>query len=398
MTPAVIAEQRVLQHETMEQRRLWPARSPWLGAAVNALPREDFAPDRVWRWDGHAYVPVDRATEPRGWAGEVYGDPFAAAVTQVRGGLATSSLSCTAVVVDMLDSLLLEPGQRVLELGTGTGWNAALLAWRAGSSRVVTIEVDAGLAEQARSRLRAAGTAVDVHVADGADGWPDGGPYDRVIATYAVDSVPWAWVAGTRPGGRIVAPWGRLGHVALTVADNGQYAQGWFQGLAQFMPARGTGTPDRTFAQVRGGAPAQDERVVTRELSPLRDSQHLLFALRVALPQVRITTGTDQDGVNAWLHDGLSSWAALSAAGTGRTIAYQAGPRRLADEVENAWDTWERAGSPTVYDFGMTVTARGQVVWANDPVTGPRWPATTAPPHRQPAAHASPTACTGAET
>jgi protein-L-isoaspartate(D-aspartate) O-methyltransferase len=306
---------------------------------------------------------------------EVYGDPFAAAVTQVRGGLATSSLSCTAVVVDMLDSLLLEPGQRVLELGSGTGWNAALLARRAGNGRVVSVEVDAALAEQARSRLRAAGAAVDVRVGDGARGWPDGGPYDRVIATYAVDGVPWAWVAGTRPGGRIVTPWGRLGHVALTVADDGRSAEGWFQGLAQFMPARGTATAERTFAQVRGGEPARHERVVARDLAPLRDSRHLLFALRVALPDVRVTTRTDEDGVNAWLHDGSSSWAAVSAADTGRTVAYQGGPRRLADEVEDAWDAWAAAGSPAVYDFGMTVTAGGQFVWANDPVTGPRWPA-----------------------
>jgi protein-L-isoaspartate O-methyltransferase len=393
VTPAVIAEQRTLQCEDMERRGLWPERSPWLRAAVDALPREDFAPDRLWRWDGHAYVPVDRAADPRRWADQVYGDPFEAAVTQVSGGLPTSSLSCTAVVVDMLDSLLLEPGERVLELGSGTGWNAALLAWRAGNGKVVSIEVDAGLAEQARSRLRAAGAAVDVHVGDGARGRPGEGPFDRVIATYAVDEVPWAWVAGTRPGGRIVAPWGRLGHIALTVADDGQRAQGWFQGLAQFMPARGTAGPERTFTQVRGGEPVQDERVVARDLAPLRDSRHLLFALRVAVPDVRITTRTDQDGVNAWLHDGRSSWAALSAAGTGRTIAYQAGPRRLADEVEAAWDTWAQAGSPTVYDFGMTVTARGQVVWANDPVTGPRWPATPAPPTDTPASVPGSSSC-----
>ncbi|WP_327321294.1 hypothetical protein [Streptomyces sp. NBC_01210] len=61
---------------------------------------------------GHTYLPVDREADDGQWVAEVYGDPDAAAVTQVTDGRATSSLSCQAVVVDMLDSLLLEPGQR----------------------------------------------------------------------------------------------------------------------------------------------------------------------------------------------------------------------------------------------------------------------------------------------
>lgn len=107
--------------QVMEQRGDWPARSPWVRQAVDALARDRFAPERVWWWDGHAYIPVDRAVDPDRWAAEVYGDPDAAAVTQVTEGLPSSSLSCEAVVVDMLDSLLLEPGHGVLELGTGTG-------------------------------------------------------------------------------------------------------------------------------------------------------------------------------------------------------------------------------------------------------------------------------------
>ncbi|MFJ1644312.1 protein-L-isoaspartate O-methyltransferase [Streptomyces sp. NPDC088258] len=96
--------------------------------------------------------------------------------------------------------------------------NAALLAARTGPGRLTTVEVVVG---------------------DGVRGRAEGGPYDRVVATYAVEEVPWAWVEQTRPGGRIVAPWGRLGHVTLTVADDGRSASGWMQGLATFMPSRG---------------------------------------------------------------------------------------------------------------------------------------------------------------
>jgi protein-L-isoaspartate O-methyltransferase len=375
VTVAVLSEQRERLASAMERRGAWPSRSPWIRQAISAVPRHEFAPARLWHWDGHAYFPVDRETDTGRWAAEVYGSPAEAAVTQLTDGLPSSSLSCQGVVVDMLDSLLLEPGHRVLELGTGSGWNAALLAHRAGPGQVTSIEVDRALAVQARERLEAAGVVVDVQVGDGAGGWAAGAPFDRVISTYAVEDVPWAWVAQTRPGGRIVTPWGRLGHVALTVAADGGSAGGWFQGLAQFMPARGTGTASRGFAQVRGSGPAEDERPVVRDIAPLRDDLNLLFALRVALPDLRITTATDADGVNAWLHDDATSWASLSARAGGRITAYQGGPRRLADELERAWDAWEAEGSPALYDYGMTVTPGSQYVWARDAATGPRWPA-----------------------
>ncbi|MFC4032125.1 methyltransferase domain-containing protein [Streptomyces polygonati] len=227
MEEAQLSERRRRLAEAMERRGDWPSRSPWIREAVDALPRDRFAPDRLWHWDGRAYVPVDRSTDPRRWADEVYAGPDEGSVTQVTEGLPSSSLSGEAVVVDMLDSLLVEPGHRVLELGAGTGRNAALLSMRAGPGRVTSVEVDRQLAARARERLRAADIAVDVQVGDGAEGWPEGAPYDRVLATYAVERVPWAWVAQTRPGGRIVTPWGRLGHVALTVAEDGRSATGW---------------------------------------------------------------------------------------------------------------------------------------------------------------------------
>ncbi|MEU1630847.1 methyltransferase domain-containing protein [Streptomyces sp. NPDC020096] len=366
--------------DAMEERGAWFERSPWIRQAVDALPRHRFAPDRLWDWDGHGYVLVDRAADPEGWAAMVYGSPDEAAVTQVTDGRPSSSLSCQGVVVNMLDSLLLEPGHRVLELGAGTGWNAALLTHRAGPGRVTSVEVDPELAAAAQARLGAVDAGVAVVVGDGATGWPDGAPYDRLIATYAVDTVPWPWVAQTRPGGRLVFPWGRLGHFALTVADDGQSATGWAQGLAQFMPARGT-DPGRDGAQVRGNGPADHERPIAKDLHPLRENAHLKFALRVALPDVQITTAVDDDGVNAWLHDGASSWATLSALGGGRTVAHEGGPRRLVDELEHAWDRWITDGATELWDYGVTVEPGRQYVWCRDPESGPRWPLQAAEPH-----------------
>ncbi len=349
----------------------WPERSPWTREAVRDLPRHEFAPDRLWDWDGERYAAVDRTIDPHRWADLVYAGPSASAVTQVTEGRATSSLSCPAIVVDMLDSLMLEPGHRVLELGTGTGWNAALLAHRAGPGRVVSVELDARLAAAARRTLAAAGAEATVETGDGAKGRPAAAPYDRVVSTYAVDEVPWAWVEQTRPGGRIVTPWGRLGHVALTVADDGASATGWMQGLATFMPTRGT-DQGRTWHQVRGdGTPT--EHPLDHDPRPLHEDRNLLFALRVVLPDVQLASRSDERATTVWAHDGRSSWATLTAPDHGPAKVYRGGPRRLDEEIEHARQRWADAGAPGLYDFGMTVTPHRQFVWSGDPATGPRW-------------------------
>lgn len=110
--------------------------------------------------------------------------------------------------------------------------------------------------------------------------------------------------------------------------------------------------------------------------SPLSRTTNLQFALRVALPYLRMTLAWDADGLNAWIHDTERSWTVLSALGDGRTVATEGGPRRLADELEEAWDTWLEVGRPSLYDFGMTVTDSGttQYMWVNDADCGPRWP------------------------
>ncbi|MGW7197674.1 methyltransferase domain-containing protein [Streptomyces chryseus] len=365
------AEARHRLARMMDAQGAWPSDSPWVRKAVEDLPRHRFTPERVWVWDGHEYAAVDRSMDPGRWAELVYPGPDDSTITQVTNGLATSSLSCQAVVVDMLDSLMAEPGHRVLELGTGLGWNAALLSARAGPGRVTSVEADAELAAAAREHLKAVGVEVAVEVGDGAQGFPSSRPYDRLIATYAVDLVPWSWVEQVRPGGRIVTPWGRLGHVALTVAPDGQSASGWMQGLGMFMPSRGTDT-DKPWDRVRGHGPVEAEGPVTRDLVPLHRDWNLLFALRVILPDVRIATEV-ADGVTAWLHDGRSSWATLVAPQGGPAVAYQGGPRRLADEIDQAWKRWQDAGAPGLYDFGMTRTAQCQYIWSGDKDTGLSW-------------------------
>ncbi|MEY9940536.1 protein-L-isoaspartate O-methyltransferase [Streptacidiphilus sp. MAP5-3] len=378
MTGPDLATLRGQLDAAMAERGAWPERSPWLREACAALPQDGFAPGRLWRWDGRTYAPVDRGTDPEGWARTLFAGPDTAAVTQVTGGLPSSSLSAPAVVVDMLDSLLLEPGHAVWDIGTGQGWSCALAAWRAGEGRVVSTETDTSLAATARARLRACGIRAEVRVGDTTRQAPGDGLFDRIHASYAVESVPLLWLAHTRPGGRIVFPWGRLGHVALTVEPTADAATGWVQGLGQFMADRHHAHPRTTghagFRTVRGSSAPDNKRTLDRELAPLHENWNLKFALRVAVPDVEVITAVDDDGVNAWLHDGARSWAALSTTGDGAVTLYQGGARRIGDDVVAAWDQWEEHGQPVPYDYGMTVTPTAQWAWLGNPTTGPRWP------------------------
>jgi protein-L-isoaspartate(D-aspartate) O-methyltransferase len=123
-------------------------------------------------------------------------------------GQPISSSSQPAIMVIMLDQLDLAPGQRVLEIGAGTGYNAALMRHIVGpSGTVVSVDIDSDLAAQARDHLATAGYPdVTVVAADGAGGYPPCAPYDRVIATVGVSDLAPAWLDQTGAGGRIVVP------------------------------------------------------------------------------------------------------------------------------------------------------------------------------------------------
>ncbi|MGA6175191.1 methyltransferase domain-containing protein [Streptomyces sp. NPDC012600] len=364
----VLADRRLWLLAAMADAGLWPDDSPWVRRAMEAVPRDRFAPGTVWRWTGQSYETVCRAEAPEVWGGEVYPDPYGSTVTQVTDGLPTSSISCAAVVATMLDSLVLEPGHRVLELGTGSGWNAALLAERA--AHVTSVEIDTGLAAHARQRIEAAGPGDRVRIITG-DG--DGGPpgdavFDRVISTYAVEHVPWAWVRRTRPGGRIVTPWGHTGCVALTVAQDGRSATGWMQAPARFLPTRRAGRPPLSFERVRAGGSG----VRAGFPRPVRELSHpdVLFALRVLLPDVRVDTqtGSGSGAQVAWVSDGRSSWAVLEGAS-----ALRGGERDLVQEVLRAWRVWEERGAPGMYGFGLHLTPDAHHTFTGDDPHGPGW-------------------------
>jgi protein-L-isoaspartate(D-aspartate) O-methyltransferase len=125
-----------------------------------------------------------------------------------ESGRPVSSSSQPAMMAIMLDQLDLAPGQRVLEIGAGTGYNAALIRHIVGGSgQVTSVDIDGELVEKARAHLMRAGYPdVTVLCADGAAGCSAYAPYDRIIATVGVSDLAPAWLEQAGPAARIVVP------------------------------------------------------------------------------------------------------------------------------------------------------------------------------------------------
>ncbi|AUS80231.1 methyltransferase [Actinoalloteichus sp. AHMU CJ021] len=115
-----------------------------------------------------------------------------------------SSSTEPSMMASMLAALDLRPGHRVLEVGTGTGYNAALLARFVGDEQVTTIDVDGELINTARAALDVTGYAPTVVCGDGAAGVPERAPFDRIMATCGVDRVPGAWLDQLTADGAIL--------------------------------------------------------------------------------------------------------------------------------------------------------------------------------------------------
>jgi protein-L-isoaspartate(D-aspartate) O-methyltransferase len=155
-------------------------------AAFRAVPRHLFLPD----------LPLDKAYEDR------------AIPTKMADGRAISSSSQPTMMAIMLRQLQLKPGHHILEIGAGTGYNAALMAHLVGEKgQVTTIDIDEDIVAAARSHLQAVGCQnVQVICADGTQGWLDNAPYDRIILTVGGWDISPAWIEQLTADGRILLP------------------------------------------------------------------------------------------------------------------------------------------------------------------------------------------------
>jgi protein-L-isoaspartate(D-aspartate) O-methyltransferase len=160
----------------------------------------------------HLFVPAAER-------GEAYGDhPLPIGYGQ--------TISQPYIVGLMTELLHVEPGAKVLEIGTGSGYQAAVLA--ALGSSVFSIEIVAPLGERARQTLADLGYPVHVRIGDGYGGWPGEEPFDAIVLTAAPPRVPEPLVAQLKVGGRMVVPVGRESQELLVLtkrADGGTDSQ-----------------------------------------------------------------------------------------------------------------------------------------------------------------------------
>lgn len=336
------------------------ADAPQWRDAVAETPRHLLVP-RWWtaqrttgRWDQH-----DGIVDPAVWLDAAYAD--ATLVTRVGPlhadhaeagqdgtGEPTSSSTLPGLIVTMLRHLDVHPGARVVDVATGSGYSAGLLAHRLGDEAVLSVDVDPYLTKVAAQRLDSIGRHPRIETVDATGPLPATG-YDRLVAMVSARGVPASWLAALRPGGRLVTTIAFTSlMVVAEVRSDGTAEGGVASDHGHFMTVRhGEDYASRLpegYQRARDG----DGDTVTTGKRPIPDwwqDWQLSTVFELTTPGVQVRTQTDEDGERLfWLLHRDGSWARASERGGALPAVRQAGPRRLWDELEQAEVRWNAAG------------------------------------------------------
>ncbi|RKN05691.1 methyltransferase domain-containing protein [Streptomyces radicis] len=350
-------------------------RTPGWQAAFAAVPREVFAPAFSIRTPRG--LRDCTAADPDFWA-TVYSDDSLITLRDAAG-TAISSSSQPSLMARMLEAFTVNDGDRVLEIGTGTGYNTALLCHRLGAERVVSVDIDPVLTEAAREKLRRIGYEPEIITGDGTAGHPGSGPYDGILATCGVHRIPRAWLDQLRPGAVIVANIG-AGIVRLVTREDGGATGRYLPEEAGFMPARPVadhvaataGRYSALIVRTPGRTRVEPLPVAREEAADFYRALALTRAMEVVLVHHGVLGMTLRDGektTHGLVHPPTASWARVVPDGAGAVAEVTTGgPRDLWAERRALLVPWFRAGRPGPGRYGLSVDPRGgHTLWREGP-------------------------------
>lgn len=298
---------------------------------------------------------------------EIYSDT--AIVTSVNGFMPTSSTSQPCLVARMLEHLELRPGMNVLEIGTGTGYNAALLAEIVGPrGSVCTVELQQDAAMRARGHLMDEGCRdVRVVCGGGYDGVPEAAPFDRIVATVGCADLSPHWLDQLAPGGFILVPLRHGFKDPLARIERNpsviKRAIGRIVDRSSFMPIQGTlssANPWRSYGirdlpkHPAWSHPLPEPLAVTGAISthPLDQPAHHAFHFFLALSSRELWFNNRGYGladpgsasVLVITHEAVEGYSA-----TGHAASLE----RLLERFFYLVGEWDRRGRPTPEDFSL---------------------------------------------
>ena len=338
-----------------------------------------------YRWaegTGYTWVPLDPSSPNDEALAQVYTAAASGLVIKLSPqGTPTSSSSSPLLMAIMLEHLDLKPGMRVLEIGTGTGYNAALMAEIVGKQELVTtLELQPDLAERAKRLLRSAGYGgIQVHCADGFYGWPKNAPYDRIVATTCCADISPHWLEQVTPGGWMLVP---LRHGGETMAPLTQvYPDGRGRVLdpAGFGPAQGMLSDSGPWAQVpepKSWLP--DHSLPGKKLLRLPDpipsefngfTAHFHYFVALNEPNACLFMWSGQDVLLCvLLWDNQTREYAGLACGEDRWVRVIGG-ERLCKCLEGIYREYEEFGQPRVSDYQMEFLLRSAPLEPTGPMS-----------------------------
>lgn len=333
--------------------------------AFQQIPRHRFAPHLAPRTDDALpRLDPERTRHHEKWLQRTYQD-HPIVTRRDAGGTPTSAVTRPSLAAQLLELAGVEHGHRVLEIGVGSGWVTAMICHLTTPHRVIGLDIDASLLDDARVRLSRCGYRPILARTDGRAGWYQHAPYDRIVAGCGVDRVPAVWLTQARPGVIAAIVGGAL--IGLRVDDTGHAVGRFTVVVDDVVPARYSGAPPawsraQLHAMIRGAWEG------SRPAGLLLDMWDERFAAlaAVAVPGLRAVPHP-RDDLYGVVDPVSGSWARCEEAPGGPRVRW-VGPRRLWDDLEEAHAWWSSSGCPALHEVGLTVDPGGRhTLWVGQP-------------------------------